>query len=73
MAKRNPLGATGLHDSSFDSVQVSILDRSCQERVVGVCGQSCHRRLSILLGLSGWQVLGFDWTALLPTDSIPQC
>ncbi len=35
---RNPLEAAGLHDSSLDSVQVSILDRSCRVRTVGVCG-----------------------------------
>lgn len=35
---RNPLEETGLHDSSLDSVQVSILDRSCRVRAVGVCG-----------------------------------
>ncbi len=46
---------------------------ACWKHGEAPLGQSCHRRLSILLGLSGWQVLGFDWTALLPTDSIPQC
>lgn len=35
---RNPLEAAGLHDSSLESVQVSILDRSCRVRTVGVCG-----------------------------------
>jgi len=38
LAVRNPLEATGLHDSSLDSVQVSVLDRSCLVRAVGVCG-----------------------------------
>ncbi len=70
LAKRNPLGATGLHDSSFDSVQVSILDRSCQVRVVGVCGDlaegtladiSCRNLESFFLVLDSHELSESAW------------
>lgn len=43
---RSPLEATGLHDSSLDSVQVSILDKSCLIRTVGVCGDLAEGALA---------------------------
>ncbi len=36
--KRSPLGASGLHDASLDALQVSLQERSCVVRVVGVSG-----------------------------------
>ena len=46
MVVRSPLEATGLHDSSLDSVQVSILDKSCLIRTVGVCGDLAEGALA---------------------------
>lgn len=70
LTKRNPLGATGLHDSSFDSVQVSIMDRSCRARVGGVCGDLaegtladifCRNLESLFLLLDSHQLLESAW------------
>ncbi|MBN5151946.1 hypothetical protein JY458_13325 [Stenotrophomonas maltophilia] len=67
---QKPLEATGLHDSSLDSVQVSILDRSCLVRAVGVCGElpegvladiGCHDLESFFLLLDSQELSDNAW------------
>ncbi len=67
---RNPLEATGLHDSSLDSVQVSILDRFCLVRAVGVCGDlaegaladiGCHSLESFFLLIDSQELSDNAW------------
>lgn len=67
---QKPLEATGLHDSSLDSVQVSILDRSCLVRAVGVCGElaegaladiGCHNLESFFLLFDSQELSDNAW------------